>query len=66
MRRYFRELNGAPARGVYAMVLNEIERPLLRTVMQHAANNQSEAAKILGVNRNTLRKKLAQHDIKIP
>ena len=49
---------------VYDMVLHCIEKPLLECVMDYAKGNQSKAAEILGLNRNTLRKKLQQHDIK--
>jgi len=43
------------------MVLNEVEQPLLEVVMGYAEDNQSKASRILGINRNTLRKKLAQY-----
>lgn len=58
LRRYFEHLEGQPASDVYAMVLAEVEAPLFTTVMQHTQGNQSEAAQLLGINRNTLRKKL--------
>ncbi len=45
------------------MVITTIEKPLLLYVMNQAEGNQSNAAKILGLNRNTLRKKLKQHKI---
>lgn len=63
VERYFRDLNGEEACGVYQMVLNEIEKPLLEAVMKHAERNQSKASRVLGINRNTLRKKLAQHGL---
>jgi Fis family transcriptional regulator len=40
-----------------------VERPLLDVVMQHAEGNQSKAAEWLGINRNTLRRKLADHKL---
>ena len=58
MQRYFRDLGGAEPSGLYAMVLRAVERPLLEVVMAQAAGNQSRAAQWLGMNRNTLRKKL--------
>ena len=58
IERYFRELNGAQPASVYDMVLREVERPLLEVVMQQTNGNQSRAAEVLGINRNTLRKKL--------
>ena len=58
LRNYFEHLNGADAAGLYQMVLQEIEEPLLQAVMDYAGGNQTKAAEILGVNRATLRKKL--------
>ncbi len=48
---------------VYQLVIDEVERPLLKQVMMHVNNNQSKAADILGINRNTLHKKLKYHDL---
>lgn len=63
LEKYFTELNGETATDVYDMVLCCIERPMLQVVMKQAANNQTVAAQILGINRNTLRKKLADHGL---
>ncbi|HKQ29928.1 MAG TPA: DNA-binding transcriptional regulator Fis [Burkholderiales bacterium] len=63
MERYFSELNGEKVTGVYDMVLHEMEKPLLEIVMRHTKGNQVRAADILGINRNTLRKKLKQHKV---
>ena len=63
MEDYFKDLDGEVPQNVYDMVLHCIEKPLLETVMHYAKGNQSRAAEILGINRNTLRKKLAQHHI---
>ncbi|MDX9952116.1 MAG: Fis family transcriptional regulator [Methylophilaceae bacterium] len=60
---YFRNLDGEPPHAVYDMVLHCMEKPLLEYVMHRAGGNQSKAAEILGLNRNTLRKKLQQHDL---
>ena len=48
---------------VYQLVLNEVEPPLLCAVMKFSNNNQSEAARILGINRTTLRTKLKKYNI---
>jgi Fis family transcriptional regulator, factor for inversion stimulation protein len=45
-------------------VMNCVEKPLIETVMHHADGNQTRAADLLGINRNTLRKKILEHDIK--
>lgn len=63
LNQYFRTLDGEPAQGVYDMVLNQVEKPMLNCVMRQCGGNQSKAAAVLGLNRNTLRKKLAQHGL---
>ncbi|WP_150050040.1 MULTISPECIES: DNA-binding transcriptional regulator Fis [Methylomonas] len=60
---YFSHLNGHDSSGLYQLVLAEVERPLLETAMKHADFNQSKAAKVLGLSRSTLRKKLDQYGI---
>jgi Fis family transcriptional regulator, factor for inversion stimulation protein len=60
---YFLALNGHPPHAIYDMVLLCIEKPLLEYILRKAGGNQSKAAEILGLNRNTLRKKLKQHQI---
>jgi Fis family transcriptional regulator len=62
VRRYLYDMDGN-ASGLYDLVLGEVEAPLLREVMQWAGGNQSKAAAALGINRATLRKKLAVHDL---
>jgi Fis family transcriptional regulator len=62
---YFRDLDGQePSCGVYDMVMNCVEKPLIETVLFHAGGNQTRAAELLGLNRNTLRKKIQAHGIK--
>ena len=65
MKRYFKQLdqNNTPI-DVYQLVLNEIEPPLLSSVMKFSNNNQSKASRVLGINRTTLRTKLKKYDIK--
>jgi len=60
---YFQDLDGHAPGELYDMVLGEVERPLFKAAMQHARGNQSKAAKILGINRSTLRKKLEHYGI---
>ena len=60
---YFRDLDGTDPTGLYDMLLKVIEKPLLDVVMQRAGHNQSRAAEWLGLNRNTLRKKLVEHQL---
>lgn len=63
MRQYFKDLDGEKCTGVYEMVLSAVERPMLEVVMFQAQGNQTRAAELLGLNRNTLRKKLQQHGL---
>jgi len=63
LQRYFADLNGNPPDDVYRMVLSVVEKPMLEVVMQHAKQNQSLAAQYLGINRNTLHKKLTEHQL---
>jgi Fis family transcriptional regulator len=59
VRRYLSDLDGDTPDGLYELVLNEVEVPLLREVLHWSGGNQSKAATALGMNRATLRKKLA-------
>ncbi|WP_028605966.1 Fis family transcriptional regulator [Ottowia thiooxydans] len=63
LEEYLRDLDGIEPNGLYAMVMKVVERPMLDVVMQRAEHNQSRAAEWLGMNRNTLRKKLAEHKL---
>ncbi|MDO4700762.1 MAG: helix-turn-helix domain-containing protein [Moraxella sp.] len=51
------------ATNLYEFFLHELEKPLLTTVLQHTRGNQSKTAKILGLNRGTLRSKLKNHGL---
>ena len=63
MRQYFKDLDGEKACDIYSMVVKAIEKPMLEVVMLQAQGNQTRAAELLGLNRNTLRKKLQQHGL---
>lgn len=58
IQHYFASLKGEEPCNVYDFFLDEIEEPLLKVVMEYTRNNQSEAARILGLSRGTLRTKL--------
>ena len=60
---YFKDLRGTEPHGVHEMILAAVERPMLDVVMKHAEGNQSKAAEWLGINRNTLRRKLMDHKL---
>lgn len=63
LRRYFKDLDGHVPGNLYQLVVNEVEEPLLRAVLEFTRGNQSRAAEILGINRSTLRKKLRAHGL---
>ena len=63
LETYFRDLDGETPSNVYDMVLKSVERPMLEVVMEQAGGNQTLASEMLGINRNTLRKKLVEHNL---
>jgi Fis family transcriptional regulator len=60
---YFKQLDGQPPHAIYDMVLSCIEKPMLEYILNKVGGNQSKAAEMLGLNRNTLRKKMAQYNL---
>ena len=60
---YFNDLNGHSPGNLYRLVMDEVEAPLLESVMRHTGGNQTRAAECLGINRATLRKKLKQYGL---
>jgi Fis family transcriptional regulator len=63
LQRYFADLDGSPPHALHEMVLRAVERPLIVFVLERCSGNQSAAAGLLGINRNTLRKKLLDYRI---
>jgi Fis family transcriptional regulator len=63
LESYLRDLGGSEPDRMYDMLIGAVEKPLLEVVMQRADHNQSKAAQWLGLNRNTLRKKLLEHKL---
>jgi Fis family transcriptional regulator, factor for inversion stimulation protein len=60
---FFNDLEGTDPANVHDMLMRAVEKPLLEVVMARAQHNQSRAAQWLGLNRNTLRKKLLEHGL---
>ena len=60
---YFRRLDGEPPHGIYEMVIAHVERALLSSMLERSNGNQTQAAEMLGLNRNTLRAKLAKYNL---
>ncbi len=63
VERFLDDLDDAPVTGLYDFVLEQVEQPLLQTVMERSRGNQTRAAEILGLSRGTLRKKLTRHGL---
>jgi Fis family transcriptional regulator len=63
LEKYFRDLEGSRPSAIYDMVLSAVERPMLEVVMKQAHGNQLRASEMLGINRNTLRKKLQHYGL---
>jgi two-component system nitrogen regulation response regulator GlnG len=66
LRRYF-DLHGGvlPPPGLYARILREVEAPLIEIALEATGGNQAKCAELLGINRNTLRKKITDLDIRV-
>ncbi|MFN3970663.1 MAG: response regulator [Gemmobacter sp.] len=66
LKRYFDLHGGAlPPPGVYQRILREVEAPLIEIALDATAGNQARCADLLGINRNTLRKKITDLDIRV-
>ena len=63
LETYFRDLDGEMPGPIYEMVLKSVERPMFELILQQAGGNQTLAATMLGINRNTLRKKLVDYKL---
>ena len=63
LETYFRDLDGEMPGPIYDMVLKSVERPMFEAVLNHAGGNQTLASQMLGINRNTLRKKLVDYKL---
>ena len=63
---YFEDMQDEVPEGLYSLFLSQVEPPLIKVVLKKCRNNQSKAANMLGMNRNTLRKKMSLYGIQIP
>lgn len=63
LQRYFANLQGSQPMELYPMVIGAVEKPLLEFVMKYCGHNKCAAAQLLGINRNTLHKKLRMHKL---
>jgi Fis family transcriptional regulator, factor for inversion stimulation protein len=63
LNRYFKDLDGETPGEIYSMVLGAVEKPLLAYILDRSEGNQTRAAEMLGINRNTLRKKMREYGL---
>lgn len=63
LENYFAQLNGHDTSGLHAMLISEVEKPLIEITLKHCKQNQTKASKILGLSRSTLRKKIELYDL---
>ncbi len=66
LESYFITLEGELPTEVHKMVISQVEKPLIEFILKQTEYNKSKAADMLGINRNTLRKKIQQYNILIP
>ena len=60
---YFKQLEGDDAANLYNLVIQEVEKPLIATALKYSGYNQTKTAKILGLSRSTLRKKMERYQL---
>jgi two-component system nitrogen regulation response regulator GlnG len=65
IRALLQRMEGYPIEDLYEEVISRVERPLIELVLERTGNNQLKAAEILGLNRNTLRKKIAERHVAV-
>jgi Fis family transcriptional regulator len=63
LKYYLRNLDGYEVNDLHQMVIEEVERPLIETVLDYTQGNQTQAARLLGMSRSTLRKKMARYKV---
>ena len=63
LENYFAHIDGHKVSNLYQMVIEQVEAPLMKSIMNYTKNNQSEAASILGISRGTLRNKLKSYNL---
>ena len=66
VEQYFDDMKDEVPQDLYSLFLSQVEPPLIRVVLTKCRNNKSKAADMLGINRNTLRKKMSMYGIEFP
>lgn len=63
VKQYVSHMNGHDNGHLYELIVSGVEKPLVEIVLQETGGNRTQAANILGINRNTLRKKIKEYDL---
>ena len=63
IKQYVEAMNGRDDGQLHSLIVSGVEKPLIAMVLNKTDGNQTQAAKILGINRNTLRKKIQEYDL---
>ena len=63
VKQYVVAMNDHGSGQLYDLILSGVERPLVKMVLEETAGNQTQAANVLGISRNTLRKKIKEYDL---
>ena len=63
VKKYITVMNGGDSGHLHDLVITGVEKPLLKMVLKETNGNQTQAANILGINRNTLRKKMQEYNL---
>lgn len=63
VRQYLADMGSTPPDNLHEIIIREVERPLIQTVLEHVGGNQSRAAQILGITRATLRTRIQRYEL---
>ena len=63
VRQYLADMGGTDPDNLHTLIVNAVESPLIRTVLEHTGGNQSRAAEILGITRTTLRNRIKRYQL---
>ena len=64
VQQYVEAMNGSDNGQLHDLIVSGVERPLIQMVLKKTSGNQTQAANILGINRNTLRKKIQEYNLR--
>ncbi len=63
VNQYLADMGSTPPDNLHSLIMSEVELPLIRSVLEHTGGNQSQAARILGITRATLRSRLQRYGL---